>query len=766
MAPDPSAPSRGSNLQLKQKILTLERPRGGGDCGVLVYCVFKSGLMKVPPKTLEYRSFKSYNKSAFRQDLKNVPWQVALNNPEDLEGCVQTWNKLFTQVAEDHAPTKTRRVRGTPTPWMTSEIATLMRDRNYHLKKAKGNKTNFHWKQYRALRNKVQRKIKKSKSEYYCNLIKDSRNNPSDLWKSVKEAIPGSNPRKDNITSLISDGITHTNPTSMSSIFNKFFATIGVKLAEKFTMNTPTTNGVNQASSNFAFKTISCESVTKKIKELKPNKAVGLDKVSSRMLKDAADIVAPSLTSLFNISINNGCFPSTWKLAKISPLFKKGSKQDPSNYRPISVLPTISKLLEKAVHMQLYSYLRDNNLLSQKQFGFRLNSSTVTASAMFTDKTLSAMDKGQLTGAVFIDLTKAFDTVNHSILLSKLCSLGVLNDSPAYNWFESYLSNRCQVTVCNGTKSCPETVQIGVPQGSILGPLLFTLYINDLPDYLEHCDVTLYADDTVLFISDKSLHNIKSYMNSDLEKLNNWLKLNHLTLSISKSKFMIIGSSQRLNKIDSISFKVDNIDLDEVSSFKYLGIVINNRLNWQDHVDQMFSKINKKLGLLKRIRYCLPLDARLMFFNSYVLPLFDYADIVWGDRGNSTLMLQLQSLHNKAAKIILDLPIGSSASEALNKLKWKTLARRRAEHRAIFIYKCLNNLFSHRFNIEFNRDKHEYNTRCKNNIRKSASRRNWGHWTSINFASNDWNKLDLSIRQSPSLASFKRVLRNVNSFSV
>ena len=177
----------------------------------------------------------------------------------------------------------------------------------------------------------------------------------------------------------------------------------------------------------------------------------------------------------------------------------------------------------------------------------------------------------------------------------------------------------------------------------------------------------------------------------------------------------------------------------------------------------MFSKINKKLGLLKRIRYCLPLDAKLLFFKSYVLPLFDYADTVWGDRGNSNLMLQLQSLHNKAAKIILDLPIGSSASEALNKLKWKTLARRRAEHRATFIYKCLNNLFSHRFNIEFNNDKHDYITRCKNNIRKSTSSRNWEHWTSTNFASNDWNKLDLSIRQSLSLASFKRVLGNVNS---
>ena len=137
--------------------------------------------------------------------------------------------------------------------------------------------------------------------------------------------------------------------------------------------------------------------------------------------------------------------------------------------------------------------------------------------------------------------------------------------------------------------------------------------------------------------------------------------------------------------------------------------------------------------------------------------------IVWGDRGNSTLMLQLQSLHNKAGKKILDLPIGSSASKALNKLKWKTLARCRAEHGATFIYKCLNNLFSHRYNIELNKDKHDFNTRCKNNIRKSASRRNWGHWTSTNFAPNDWNKLDFSIRQSPSLLSFKRVLRNVNS---
>ena len=141
----------------------------------MVYCVFKSGLMKAPPKTLEYQSFEQYNKSSFRQDLMNVPWHFVVNNLEDLKGCVQTWNKFFLQVAEDHAPTKTRKVKGTPTPWMTSEIATLMSDRNYHLKKAKGNKTYFHWKQYRALRNKVQRKIKKSKSEFTAILLRLSK---------------------------------------------------------------------------------------------------------------------------------------------------------------------------------------------------------------------------------------------------------------------------------------------------------------------------------------------------------------------------------------------------------------------------------------------------------------------------------------------------------------------------------------------------------------------------------------------------------------
>ena len=178
----------------------------------------------------------------------------------------------------------------------------------------------------------------------------------------------------------------------------------------------------------FQFQPITSDFVTKMIKQLKPNKAIGLDKISARLLKEAVEVVTPTITSLFNISLETEIYPSTWKLAKVTPLFKKGSRQDPSNYRPISVLPTISKILEKAIHAQFFTYLSDNQLLSSKQFGFKLNASAVTATAMSTDKILSAMDSGMVTGAVFIDLTKAFDTVNHSILLSKLKCLGVSAD--------------------------------------------------------------------------------------------------------------------------------------------------------------------------------------------------------------------------------------------------------------------------------------------------------------------------------------------------
>ena len=261
----------------------------------------------------------------------------------------------------------------------------------------------------------------------------------------------------------------------------------------------------------------------------------------ARLLKDAVDIITPSLTALFNLSFQTRTFPSIWKTAKVIPLFKKGDKQNASNYWPISILLTVSKILEKAVHTQFYAYLTEHNLISPNQFGFRLKSSTVTAASQLSGKILDAMDNGCLTGATFLDLAKTLDTVNHTILLQKLSNYGV--DDTAKAWFTSFLTNRKQATSCNDVCSEVASVSIGIAEGSILGLLLFIIYMKDLPDVLRFCHVTLYADDIILYLASKSTADLQSKINADLRRICKWLQANQLTLNIKKSKYLLIGSS-------------------------------------------------------------------------------------------------------------------------------------------------------------------------------------------------------------------------------
>ena len=364
------------------------------------------------------------------------------------------------------------------------------------------------------------------------------------------------------------------------------------------------------------------------------------------------------------------------KKGKITPLFKSNDPPAPNNYRPITILPIISKIMERIVHRQVYKFLRKHNLITSEQFGFRPNLSTNIALTRVTEEILLNIGDKLVTGAVFIDLRKAFDTVDHTLLIAKLKNIGF--SAPVINWFTSYLSSRTAVTSINNITSTPQPVTVGVSQGSILGHLLFLIFINDLPQCLKHCKSILYADDTLLYYAGKTENDLQVKINEDLNSRSQWLNNNLLTLNYEKTKFMIFANKKQSTKVD---ITIENKKVLEESSFNYLGVTLSSDLTWHNHIDNMITKINQRLGVLRRVKEFLDLDTRCVLYTSLILPLFDYGDTIWGDKNNSILINSLQVLENKAAKIILNQHPRYSSTKALEELKWTTLTTRRHNHR-------------------------------------------------------------------------------------
>ena len=398
-----------------------------------------------------------------------------------MNDAVHLWEHLFLDVPDVHAPIKTRRRKGHQTPWVTSKLSEIRRDWDYHHKKARKSNSKYHWGMYRKLRNLANRENKRLKSEYFCNLINDSKGDSAKMWKSLKQVIPDSKSTVKEVQALKVKHKVFTKPSDIVEIFNKHFSTIGQKLGQCFGRNVDVDRFPLKTEANFSLNPVSENFVRDQLRQLKPNKATGLDKVSSRLLKDSADVIAPVLTNIINCSFRNKSFPQSWKSAKVMALFKNSDADNCDNYRPISVLPTVSKIVERAAHIQLYNHLDSNGLLHVKQFGFRRKRSTSSALLQFSDDILQNMEDGLVTGVVFLDLKKAFDTVNHRVLLLKLRALGV--DDSAVAWLKIYLTNRCQRTVMGSTVSTPRLVNIGVPQGSVLGPLFFLFILMTWPTH-------------------------------------------------------------------------------------------------------------------------------------------------------------------------------------------------------------------------------------------------------------------------------------------
>ena len=512
----------------------------------LIFAVRKFSLPKRSPLIVQSRQFRNFDGDLFRTDLSLVPWHLVYYelNPNS---AWEMWSNMFLKISDFHAPKRSRKIRNNHAPWLTPELKKLMFQRDKLKRVANINKTETNWGSYKSACNNVNISIKKAKAEYYERYFEENMGDMRKTWKGIN-MIMGRSSRTTEISNIIVDDSCCTDPNDISNALNAHFTKIGPTLANSI----PETGNsfedfINPSISNFSLTETNVGVVHRLIKSLALNEATGLDGISSRLLREAADIVVPSLTYIINFSIRSGVFPDKWKVAKVLPVYKDDIKSEASNYRPISILPIVSKIIEKIIFNQLYEYLTTNSLLAESQPGFRPQHSTVTALLEATNDWYLNIDNGLLNGALFLDLKKAFDTVNHEILLRKLQIYGV--DLHSLRWFKSYLSNRKQSTFVNGTQSSYLYILCGVPQGSVLGPLLFLVYINDIEQCELSSKVEMYAD-TSLTTSSPDPMTLEFKLNSDLKKIQNWLHSNKLTLNVKKTKYAIIGSRYKLNNLN------------------------------------------------------------------------------------------------------------------------------------------------------------------------------------------------------------------------
>ena len=484
-----------------------------------------------------------------------------------LQGCV-----------DRHAPLKKltpKEIKLEQKPWISKELIKMIKIKNklFNRKKRQPNNDNIK-RLYNIFRNRVNRELIKSKKNYYTKFLEDNNNNSRKIWEGIKSIINIKNSKGTSISQLKINEKLIDNTKEIVENVNDFFVNIGPNTENDIPLNPfvkPEIFLKNRNINNFIFAPTSNEEVLEIINNLE-NKSPGPRSIPVNLLKLIADLIVTPLTIIISKSLTSGVFPDALKISKVIPIHKGNSPEELNNYRPISLLSIFDKINEKIVHKRLYNFLEQNNILYKNQFGFRKNNSTTFALLQITEKIKETIDNKKYGCGIFIDLRKAFDTVNHKILLKKLEHYGIRDVS--YNWFESYLTNRRQYVFLNGESSQVKNVSCGVPQGSVLGPLLFLIYINDLPNISKILDFYLFADDTNIYFEAESPEKLETVLNKELKQLHTWLIVNRLSLNIEKTNFVIFHPYNKPLR-QKITLKIRKNAISEKSHVKYLGIMRN-----------------------------------------------------------------------------------------------------------------------------------------------------------------------------------------------
>ncbi len=624
----------------------------------------------------------------FNRHLLNMDWDTILN-VDDINVATNRWYDVFHRLAKLYVPNRTITCKSDDLPYMNNYLRRLMRTRDRFFKIYKNSSLESDHDIYKQHRNKLVNELRIAEAKYYENLSRDlelNQQHSKKWWKILKKATNSCKGSTLHETPIMDNNVLVYEDTCKAEALNKFFTQ---------SVQTENPDDPIPKDHNLIYYpkipdfVINVDEVYNLLNSLDMTKATGPDNISNIFLKKCALGLAKPLCIIFNLSLKIGAFPTKWKLANVAPIYKnKGDRKLCNYYRPISLLPCVSKVLEKILFSHIYEFLRINRIIAPNQSGFTPGDSAIMQISHIIDKMTTLMDKGHEIIALFLDLAKAFDVVWRKGLLFKLDRVGIRDSSQCklLSWFRSYLSDRHQCVVLNGKSSSLMTNNSGVPQGSVLGPLLFLIYINDLVHGLK-CKSFLFADDTSLFSSGETIFDCYAKLNKDLETINTWARKWKIKINADKTEGLIISRKSTQYAVPKIT--LDGCNVNFVREHKHVGVWLDNKLDWKIHIEKLADKANKRMGILRRFKYSLPRHALNQIYLSFIRPLMEYGGPLFAGQDLQDLEI-LDKIQIAAMHIVTGAKQKTSHELLKNDTQWDDLSVRRKLQQVTMLHKVIH----------------------------------------------------------------------------
>ena len=715
-----------SNLDNVKKSGVVDVPGISDHC--LVYLAYAVRKPKFVPKTFTRRDFKNFSQEAFIQDLNTTPFEnIFAVEDFELDKKATIFENYFNSVLDRHAPYRTFTVTHPKAPWLTTEIKNLMSERDKQKNKFNSIKNKLskipdhtaeHYslkyqlnqaeQNFKTLRNRVNRVIRDAKIQTFNSEV----NEKIKFAKQYHDALK----RHHVVDSKFSENSCNIDP----NVLNEAFTAYNNSPVNDTALNDYIDKILeNRKQPTFSFREVTDAEVCKVIKSIKSN-ALGIDGISAKYLKMSIDVIAPFITHIINCSFKYQKFPDRWKHAIIKPIPKKEDPTSASDFRPISILPAISKIIEKIACSQMCNFFKGDKSLDKLQSAYKKFHSTNTALLNISDDIYQSLDKSQITILILLDYSKAFDCANHKLILAKLKAAGFQDD--ALSWVLGYLSDRKQKVKTDSGESNWISIKNGVPQGSILGPLLFLVLVSDLYKSISNGNYHMYADDTQLYYHCKlnQVSAVIEKINSDLQNIHLFSNENCLKLNTGKSNFIIIGSKPNLNKLKQLDLPpivLNNEPIERKYHVKNLGVIFDESFSWTNHVNKIVSTSFFKLRQVYRHKKFLSFESKVKVCESYVLCHLNYCDSVYFNI-TEILKNKIQKVQNTCFRFIFGLRKYDHISSCLKNLDTLNMENRRILHGLTLMRKIKNNLAPSYLveRIQLHENIHSYNTRNKNNI--------------------------------------------------